>query len=353
MQKRGAIEVQFNWIFIIIAGAIFLVFFFAVVKSMQGSSDTKLNTEIAAHLDTVLKNAAQASSTGSEAFRMIAFPAVTLQFTCEEDFSSMRIGGQGIEMPLDTQIIFSEQQLQGDTLYAWTQNFEIPYRIQSFLYLTSSDALYVFIEDDGLIEEMYRGMPANISTMLVEEDELMNHLETYKSYDYVTFIGYTVDYGIFQPSGLLHAKALNLEQHDVRGYHGDIAFYKYTGDSFLPEGGSVVSEGRAAFLTKQLFYGAIFSGSREMYMCNANKALARAERITEIMLDRTDELEDWASEEEPVCSSVYLTGKNALEIISQNLNLSLDQFYTIQTATTRLHQDNQDLIRGGVCPLLY
>ena len=41
MNKKGIIEIQFNWIFVLVVGAIILVFFFGFVQKQKSFAEEK------------------------------------------------------------------------------------------------------------------------------------------------------------------------------------------------------------------------------------------------------------------------------------------------------------------------
>ncbi|PIN68547.1 hypothetical protein COV93_09025, partial [Candidatus Woesearchaeota archaeon CG11_big_fil_rev_8_21_14_0_20_43_8] len=54
MKKRGVVDLQFNWIFVLIAGAVILAIFFAVANSLKQSSDDKIDLEVSTDLKSIL-----------------------------------------------------------------------------------------------------------------------------------------------------------------------------------------------------------------------------------------------------------------------------------------------------------
>ena len=55
--KKGVIEVQFNWVFIIIIGAVIIAFFVNMSMKQKGVSEEKLSVTIAEHMKTILTGA--------------------------------------------------------------------------------------------------------------------------------------------------------------------------------------------------------------------------------------------------------------------------------------------------------
>jgi len=57
IKKKGVIEVQFNWIFILIIGAIILFFFFSIVKTQKTVSEKKISTTVRRDIRAILTGA--------------------------------------------------------------------------------------------------------------------------------------------------------------------------------------------------------------------------------------------------------------------------------------------------------
>ena len=61
MKKKAIIEVQLNWIYILIVGAIILVFFVVVAKKYAANAELKISSQILENLDTTVISATQAA----------------------------------------------------------------------------------------------------------------------------------------------------------------------------------------------------------------------------------------------------------------------------------------------------
>ncbi len=349
MQKRGVLDLQFNWIFILIAGGVLLIFFVGIITSANKASDTQLSADVLQHLDTVLKNAVQASSTGSEAFRQIALPATSLILTCSGEYSSLRVGREGLEQPLPEMVVFSPSTLEGDRLYTWTRNFDLPFRTQSFLYMATGDTLFVFLgtNEQGYdpIRGLFDAFPQNYSARYLAGGAatVPDNLPIFEGYDAVKFISINYDHpeAINLP-GLKHATYINIvPDGDTLAAYGTVEFYTYTGARMQPAG-------EAPYIGESLLYGALFSEDLESYNCNLDKAFARAERVATIIFNRVQRLDQEAT---PDCRPLYVLpesiGEEYLPAL-QSKDMAL-----LYSDSTRLQRYNQDLTRGAGCPLIY
>ena len=75
--KRG-IEIQFNWVFILIAGGVILAFFFTIVTKQQTLSTERLAVQLSRDLDTVFSAAIAAKGVA----QVLSIPRGGVVFDC-------------------------------------------------------------------------------------------------------------------------------------------------------------------------------------------------------------------------------------------------------------------------------
>ena len=77
MRKRGAIEIQFNWILILAVGAAIIAIFIGFISKQQGISAVSTNILIASSLDAVLHG-----YEGTDISDAIEMPKSKVSFNC-------------------------------------------------------------------------------------------------------------------------------------------------------------------------------------------------------------------------------------------------------------------------------
>src|SRR3989338_6677756 len=104
LHKKADVEIQINWIFIIIVGGIILIFFIGLITKQKTVSTTKLNINIRESLDTIFTSSQVASGTAN----LINTPDLEVDFDCDNyyvgEFDSGINKGLG-----QTRIIFVRQ----------------------------------------------------------------------------------------------------------------------------------------------------------------------------------------------------------------------------------------------------
>ena len=146
MKKRGVIELQFNWIFILIAGAIIFVFFISIVNKQREFSEIKSSGTIITNLESILTGAQISTNT----VNIVDMPKVDIGFECNRFF----IG----PVPKQTKgnVIFSPNLLKGSQIITWALDWNIPYRVTNFLYITDPELRYIIVNNSqNLGQKLY------------------------------------------------------------------------------------------------------------------------------------------------------------------------------------------------------
>jgi hypothetical protein len=124
---------QFNWIFIIVAGAIILTFFISFTLKFKSLQEEKLSMELLINLDRALFNL---QSSSYNTFDIVEIPK-NVELTC----NNFKIGNRNYQ---NDKLIFSPKNLK-DKLYIWYKPFNFPFKINNFYYLISPDDRFYLI----------------------------------------------------------------------------------------------------------------------------------------------------------------------------------------------------------------
>jgi len=145
-KKGQEVESQVHWIFILIAGALIITLFTAIVLKQKDSSRISLEGKIGAQLNAVLIAAQQASGS----VQSVPLSDVTLHFSCD-DFSigdtSRRLGRR---------IVYAPSTITGTDLLIWSLDVNMPYRTGNVLYVTSSQMRYYLLSTSSTPSEFWQ-----------------------------------------------------------------------------------------------------------------------------------------------------------------------------------------------------
>ena len=131
-------EMEFNWIFVIIAGAIILAFFVNFGLKYQSLQQEKLSVELLINLDNALFNL---QSSSFDIIDVVDIPK-DLEITC----NNFKIGNRNYT---NDKIIFSPKNLK-DKIYIYYKPFNFPFKAENFYYIVSpKDRFYLIANDQS------------------------------------------------------------------------------------------------------------------------------------------------------------------------------------------------------------
>ncbi|MEK6834986.1 MAG: hypothetical protein AABX61_01850 [Nanoarchaeota archaeon] len=154
-------QAEFNWIFIIVAGAIILTFFISFGLKYKSLQDEKLAIELLINFDNSLTNL-QASSFNT--FDVINVPK-EIELTC----NNFNIESKDYA---NTKMIFSPKKLN-NKIYIYYKEFKFPFKVDSLYYILNQNNRYylVYNSNDKKAEEfaqsLINDLPEKIKSNLI------------------------------------------------------------------------------------------------------------------------------------------------------------------------------------------
>ncbi|RLE39569.1 hypothetical protein DRJ17_00010 [Candidatus Woesearchaeota archaeon] len=375
--RKKAITVQLSWIYILIAGAMILIFFSRVIVYVQGYGEKTITDNIRDQLnDAFVKIRADRLF-----FQQLQTPKDFKLERC--DFGKMyyKIGRSSLK----TQGIYSPSYLKPsqEQLLLWTLPWEMPYWIDNMLYLTSPEVLYVFIEDQWgyvkeLLEDPTYGLPANISRVVISHEDFSRFVSTkqknvfkeiiqkidsfYKvkfvMVDAATDFGEGQDLQLTFPEEVMRKTDTAINILPDEGYGGldgagEIQFFDVVGAEFTP--------GKTRpYLGRSLVFAAIFAQDAQQYECNLQYFMQRFKDVNQFTQKRAEMLyESYPPEHE--CHyyiekfiESQLLQKQCIEIQDAIDNLSnADTFKELYEMSRQIEDENYNLVRYRYCAGIY
>jgi hypothetical protein len=328
--KKG-FEIQFTWIFVIIAGAILFAFLMMVVNKQKEGADKRADAGAKAEIANILTTA----GANSGAFNPHDIPSTTITFTCDEPAtSSFRVGKSGASQSLATSIVFSQTELKGNQLYSWTQDWELPYRAATFVYLTNKRTRYIFYtptdESRAFYQKMFKDFPEGFVQEKIDSKTDLLALQS-KGYDANVIVqikkgGAPADYigedaiihqtsgpaniatnGFKKESEKIHLVIIEPETGATNGGVANDNFGKIT---FYKRLGLDKEKGTSFYYGRQMLFGAVFAPQKDMYSCTIQKAFDRAQLVSALNYKRVNDLDASAtsglmSTTRPHCQYLY------------------------------------------------
>ncbi|MFA6073076.1 MAG: hypothetical protein WC758_03115 [Candidatus Woesearchaeota archaeon] len=337
IHKKAQIEVSFNWIFVLIAGAAILAFFLMIIRSETNSSKENIDRAVSGRLDSLLSILQQ----NSNAQNIEQVLDVEIEFHCEQDGHTYNVKGGKSRTYLDSKIIFTPEVLGSAKTMALTKLYSTPYPVVEILYFTDEKTQYIFL-NDGLAKEYYNKMPEVIERKMMSATEL-EVLEDAGFRKYIIVVNYDVPE--LRNSMKQKSTIIKLQQiPDNSPFSGKIEFINPLNSSSVPVIRSSIND--------ETLIGAIISGSPELYGCTMEKLMQVSRIVGEINLNRTNLLKN---NDVQRCQAFYQIDvpQEYLQSIIGNSTYSIDKNYVeLQTSTIGLANINREISRAN-CPTIY
>ncbi len=278
LSRKGMIEVQFNWVFVMIAGAMILFFFIAVVQKQRTLSEQKIAANIMTDLEAITTGAKVSRGT----LQLISIPNIEIGVSCES--CDCRYFVSDVSKQFKDKVIFAPTLLKGRSIISWTLDWSVAFRATNVLYLTTAQTKYYIVGDrtDPLVAEINRSIPNKINYEIVAPANA--HLIMDHNFDRIRIIFMNED-GI-ETFDTTPFESSQLSMLDVSGQsmvRGDLHFFEYSD-------GALKFDHEASYLNKEMLLGAILTDSYDVYSCNVVSALRSLDYVSQIYEKRTESL---------------------------------------------------------------
>ena len=308
--NKKAFEIQFNWIFVLVAGAAILLFFTAVVVKQKSVSEASTKATVLKSIEAIITGA----SVSIDTINIIDIPDSNIEVDCD----TISLGG--ISKQYQNLILFAPSSIKGNKLITQTLPFSIPYRATNLLYMTSPKIRYIIIGNSVIAKEINKSLPSDLNKEFYETVPTIANKNDHK-----------VKLAIFD-FDVNSVDFKNLEKmpdNDVTAIkvNGDIE--KGSIDFYQKRGSSWESKGTSYYLTKSSLIGAIYSDTKEIYECNIRNVFNRLKLVTDIYVYRTNEL----NQQQSCIGASYASALNYLGTISA-MSLSLTSSITEPSINT-------------------
>ncbi len=278
---KGQVEVQFNWIFVLIVGVIILAFFVAMAMSQKKASEQSLSTTVMNRMETSLNGIQQ----GGDNRLILDLPSDEFHIDCTSGcqcgaFSESAISKVKNLNELSDKSIFSPSLIKGSGSYAvvWSKEWEYPFKATTLIYMTSPEIKY-YVEDTELGKSIFDSLPPDVMQQNQVDKNAMDK-SLFNASDSITLTGAKGAYRVrfvftdTDPTGLKTPVELqSLSDSSVTavkinyssGVPDVVTYYTRSGDSFINKGSSKL-------LGDATVYAAIFAENKNNYACMMNRA---------------------------------------------------------------------------------
>lgn len=286
--KKAVVEVQFNWIFVLVAGALILLFFIVIINKQRAVSNKKLAIDILNSMDKII--AGQKTSENRQDFiNMYETEMSYLCGGCDCTFSLA-----GMSKSKGNIVVFAPASVKSNTLLTWTQSWDMPFRVTNFVYMSVPEAKYYFISPSNSIKrDFIDNLPVNLTYEVVGGVEDIK----YKGEQKIRLVFFPDTMSPPMPDGLKEVSdpiitALVISGSSQNWYngYGKLSFYKKKGNAFVDDFDEEGAASSYKVLGMQTAYGAVYSDNFQSFRCNMDDAVKRLKLVADIYKERADQL---------------------------------------------------------------
>ena len=360
--KTGQMTLSFNWIFVLIAGFMILLFFVSIIMKQKTISEQKLNFDVINVMNSILTG----SSVSERTINFVDISGISefeIFFQCEIDgggfkdiFSEYGIVDAESRIELPIQAIFALKTIQGTEMITWSLPYNIPYKVMDALIVTSTSNKYYVLGGEGSelrkdLENATTGFNIEFISDISEVAEAgdAHHIRI------IDLTGNSVSGSI--PDALLDIDDSKVSAVSLGSSLNNIKFYQKKGSSFQithteAESIPIIMTGDQE--KDPALYGALFSYDDDSYKCSMMKLFKRYQILSEIYQGKTSEMiaayEGTNGNDECM---LYLqegfNGKNledSLSNLNSELSTCLASGYDTCTGLSEIAKDIQELNQG-------
>jgi len=341
-QRKGVVDVQFNWIFVMIAGVVMFLFIISIVFAQKRSADTQAGISAMNQIATLIKGKQQSANVYSE----ITIPQTNVNFRCDPTTNYFTFKIENAERTqLPTEIMFAPEELSTNKIIIWSQAFTIGFPVSVFTYITTSNSMILIYNtsDNTYAQQIYNDLPNNVSKRYIASS---SEISAYQKYAHLKVICFDNDCPIKEFEYIKISPAFNPAISGAGLYdYGNITFHKKGAN--LPDPLSQTTY----YVTKSGLYGAIFSDNVGYYNCQMSRALKQFEVKRSLLENRILLMQD-AYDFSSVCRQALNT---TLEYDINKMKdpvLNADNVSSLYLNSKYLDTGNVDLELSS-CPQIY
>lgn len=292
VRKRG-IEMQFHWIFILIAGAIILAFFFSLVAKQKSLSEEKLSITLSSNIEAVFSGAIESKGTAQP----LSIPKGGIEFSCSESCVCVfQIGNKATSFA--DKIIFTPSLIEGQDAVAWSNEWKLPFRVTNFLYMTNPNVKYYFVYVPGrngekMFDRINKTLPPGLNAVVLKDADVSDI--PYEGFQETKFVFLDI------PDSDINLESLDSDFRKkkvsaVNIHENAITFYEKQPNEL------VFDSAASPFAGEPLMFAAVFSADKQMYDCGLKAAFFKLNHVASIIYDRAKLIQDSIAVAKPECT---------------------------------------------------
>ncbi len=311
---KGQMQMPFHWIYVLIAGAVILLFFVSIVVKQKDSATQQLGTEVNRILESIVGAASVSESTKS-VISTAGLADETLYFQCvvskngdsREAVMEYGLKEKGVSVKDTILPLFAPAEIKGTQLFLWSLPYTLPFKIIDFLYVTGPTMQYVLVGESALGQEFLKEAESVVDPtskikfkINVEKVADVNSISSSQGFAVriVDYSGGAIQTGSPIPLSL-QEKADREVSAVVFGDGKKVTFFQKEGKVWKLEGAATLFSLNGDL--DAVRYAAIFAANKEMFDCGMMQAFKRAQLVSAVYAGRAEQVMGAALSQQGVC----------------------------------------------------
>jgi len=356
INNKKAFEVEFHWIFILIAGAAILAFFFVMAEKQKTISQEKLSLELSTQFDAAFISAIQSKGTT----QTMPLPSEGIEINCgKTQLCDCKYTVLGRPTSFGDKIIFAPNKLDDYEAQIKTFDWTAPFRATNFLFMTTTKIKYVIVysDTDAPIRELeiqlLKDLPATLKLQTTTDISKIVYDE-----DKIRLVFLTNPDPTLLNTILSANKRKDINAVYINKQNNEATFYnkKQNSNSFEQTTLKFLADSTSAdSVNNALMYATIFAEDPHLYECQSKEAYKKLSYIAMIIHERAKELSS-QMQDKPQCATLYpiQTGQTLdnLKKSAQQASNDLNTAGNILPLAQQLQTQNKELLTTS-CPVIY
>ncbi len=276
--KKAQMEVTFNWVYILIAGTVILLFFVGLVTRQKTISEERLSGEVVDVMSSILVGAGVSEKT-KNFIDASGLADYTLYFQCVDGVSEFGIKDQPARTQNSIDPLFAPKEIMSSRIVTWSLPYAMPFKVMDFLFVIPSTIKYYIMGNDAEFVKEFLNSTEGIERVYVSG---LSQIEPEENLQ-VRIIDTS---GTVIPGSSVPAQLQQFEDEEVSAVAftgaNQVDFYQKEGLSWQKLNSKAVRVISLPGERDAAKYAAIFANDDEMYWCNMGKAFRRMELLTKV-----------------------------------------------------------------------
>lgn len=304
MNTKAQVEVSYNWIYVLVAGAVIFGFFITIIVQERDSTEQRINERLADNFENLIQLQLQQSEGLTERHSR---PGTNYQFFCDETGHSFRVGDEGNLRYLNTEPVFSVNNVGQGNLITQNLAFKAPFHLSPLILVSDTNTRYSFESGDSTI--------LDLRLLLGDEFNKQDGITNLGSFENEVVIKKISNTDAFENADVV----VGVEKIESVGR--DLALYKVSQDG-----------NEFYLLNQELVLAAIVSGDLSTFNCALQKVEEKSKLTVTLEVNRSksigNRLED---DDKETCATIY---KSPSQGVTALLNKLLIDVQTLNKTTS-------------------